>query len=164
MDLYGTYEHGILTGYLLDQKVRLGVQTMPYPQPNGPGFNALYQPVPKAVAEVLLNNFGWDLHATFARLAIADSAEKAEFVGNTIPVVLYNFKGQLPGHILPGFTFSVSAEGEVTKESVGEAFADAKAALTGKPRAPKKEKKSKPESAETKTKEEEREEKEETNE
>lgn len=164
MELYGTYEHGILTGYLLDQKVRLGVQTMPYPQPNGPAFNALYKPTSDAVLEVLLNNFGWELHATFARLAVAEAAERAEFVGNTIPVVLYNFKGALPGHILPGFTFSVKTEGPVTQELVAEAFADAKAALTGKPRAPKKEKKLKPESAQTENKEEQEEKKEETNE
>ena len=99
-DTYSQYEHATLLHEIVNLKNELGIVQMPLPVLNTK--DSYYnQELRKSIGMVLEKTYGESLNAVFLKKQMFEKALERRFDGTALPVVLYNYRGNLNQDFLP---------------------------------------------------------------
>jgi hypothetical protein len=90
------------------------------------------QPLEKALKNLIEANYNNQLYSTVARREIGAAALAEEFTGKAMPVILYNYPGNLDETLLPRPLITIEAGEKVDEAFVAKALADLRAKLNPK--------------------------------
>jgi hypothetical protein len=97
---YSQYEHSTLVGEIVNLKSELGIIQLPIPTLNTQ--EAYYnQDLRKSMETVMEKTYGDSLNAIYLKKQITEKALERRFDGNVLPVVIYNYRGELDTNYLP---------------------------------------------------------------
>lgn len=97
---YSQYEHSTLVGEIVALKNELEIVQLPLPALNTQ--EAYYnQDLRKSMESVLSKTYGDSLNSVYLKKQILERALQSRFDGTMLPVVLYNYRGELDTNFLP---------------------------------------------------------------
>jgi hypothetical protein len=106
---------------VLELKALLGIQQMPPLKINEVQPTVYYQPIQEAVERSLEASYGNGLYDAYTLRSAQEEALKNEFIGNVMPILVYNFKAIDPdSRLLPPTFFVIDASQPVTRAYVQE--------------------------------------------
>jgi hypothetical protein len=109
-------------------KTELGIIRLQAPQVNY--YDGIYGfDIKEAVGKILESNYDQQLQSLAVRRAIGQAALNAEFVGKTLPVILFNYNGKIDETLLPRPITAVEVNGKVTEADVKRTLDEVKAKL-----------------------------------
>jgi hypothetical protein len=99
-DTYTQYEHSTLLSEILNLKSELNILTLSLPNLNTqePYYNGELE---SSVRTVLQKTYGDSLNSVYLKKRMTEKALEMAYEGNALPVVLYNYKGDLDNTYLP---------------------------------------------------------------
>lgn len=129
---FNTQEFFMVLDELNKIKLDYEMLTLPVPKVN-PAVDQVYNmPIDTAVDNIVAVNYGESLASAVTRREIGKLALKMKFTGKHMPVVLFNYKGNLDESHLPRPFVTVNAgDGEVSKSMVKEILTEIKTRLSG---------------------------------
>jgi hypothetical protein len=98
---YNNQEHWMLMAELNQIKLEYGIVQIPAPTINHYTDNVFYQPLRKAIDNLFRKNYDSSLYSAITRREIGKMALAAEFDGKLLPVVVYNYTGEVDNLMLP---------------------------------------------------------------
>jgi len=99
-DSYSQYEHSTLVGEIVALKNELEIVQLPLPALNTQEtyYN---QDLRKSMETVLSKTYGDSLNSVYLKKQLVEKALQSRFDGNVLPVILYNYRGELDTNFLP---------------------------------------------------------------
>lgn len=117
-DNYSQYEHSTLVGEIVALKNELEIVQLPLPTLNTQeGY--YNQDLRKSMETVLTKTYGDSLNSVYLKKQIVERALQNRFDGTVLPVVLYNYKGELDTNFLPRPTQVIDLD-EITNNGESE--------------------------------------------
>ncbi|NBP13514.1 hypothetical protein EBU95_03830 [bacterium] len=99
-DTYTQYEHSTLLSEILNLKAELGIVSLPLPTLNTQ--ESYYNgELHSSMRTVLEKTYGDSLESIYLKKQMTEKALEKAHDGNSLPVVLYNYRGSVDGNFLP---------------------------------------------------------------
>jgi hypothetical protein len=115
---YGNQEHFIMLSELNPLKVKYEIVSMAIPQINNYQDNVWEQPIYIALDKIFQRSYENSLYSAITRREIGNLALEAEFTGQALPVVVYNYTGGVDSQFLPEPVEVVETNGPIDEDFV----------------------------------------------
>ena len=124
---YNSQEHWLLVSELMRVRQDYEIASIQPPVVNYQKDGVYLSPLRQAIQVLIEKNYGNSLYSVVSHRLISRLALQAQFTGKTLPVVLYNCKGDVDNLSLPLPTCTIHVkEGEANEDFVKNVFLNVK--------------------------------------